>query len=155
MLLLLDIDGVMVPAKGWKSPELLDDGFPAFSMKATRALQLLLAENDLGIMLTSSHKSKYNLREWKNIFNNRGIHVESIQTLPGNFNNLSRMMEIINWFNVNSVNESFVIIDDDSSLNELPRFLKEHLVLTSPLVGLTEEHIEKIQSVLRRKFQPE
>ena len=33
MLLFLDIDGVMVPAKGWKSPELLNDGFPAFSSR--------------------------------------------------------------------------------------------------------------------------
>jgi hypothetical protein len=30
MLIFLDIDGVMVCVKGWKSPELLNDGFPAF-----------------------------------------------------------------------------------------------------------------------------
>ena len=33
MLFFLDIDGVMVPAKGWKSPEFLDDGFPAFNIR--------------------------------------------------------------------------------------------------------------------------
>ena len=38
MLLFLDIDGVMVPAKGWKSAELLEDGFPVFSTKATEIL---------------------------------------------------------------------------------------------------------------------
>jgi hypothetical protein len=45
MLLFLDIDGVMVPAKSWKNPELLNDGFPAFSSKASNALQHLISEN--------------------------------------------------------------------------------------------------------------
>jgi hypothetical protein len=31
MLIFLDIDGVMVPAKSWERPVLLKDGFPAFS----------------------------------------------------------------------------------------------------------------------------
>ena len=45
MLIFLDIDGVMVPAKSWKSPELLDDGFPEFSSAATRVLNLIISEN--------------------------------------------------------------------------------------------------------------
>ncbi|MDI3318583.1 HAD domain-containing protein [Pinibacter soli] len=43
MLIFLDIDGVMVPAKGWKAPEMLSDGFPAFSNKATNALRNLVS----------------------------------------------------------------------------------------------------------------
>jgi hypothetical protein len=45
MLIFLDIDGVMVPAKGWKSPELPDDWFPAFSDTASRVLQNLVSED--------------------------------------------------------------------------------------------------------------
>lgn len=153
MLLFLDIDGVMVPAKGWKSPEILNDGFFAFSAKATHALQSLISENAT-IMLTTSHKSKFSIEEWKSIFKNRGINIERIKSLSENFNNLSRKDEIVNWFNVNSVNEEFVIVDDDKSLNELPNFLKENLVQTSPYVGLTEEHLEAIQSVLHKQLQP-
>ena len=52
MLYFLDIDGVMVPAEAWKSPELLNDGFPAFSSKATSTLQHLLSEDDI-VMLTT------------------------------------------------------------------------------------------------------
>lgn len=44
MLLFLDIDGVMVPAKSWERPALLDDGFPAFSSKTIAALQRLIFE---------------------------------------------------------------------------------------------------------------
>jgi hypothetical protein len=149
MLFFLDIDGVMVPAKGWKSPEFLNDGFPAFSSKAIITLQNLISNEDT-ILLTTSHKAKFSIEEWKNIFKNRGINIENIRALPENLNNLSRKDEIINWFNVNSIDEDFVIIDDDKSLNELPDFIKENLVQTSPYIGLTEEHCEAIKSVSRK-----
>jgi hypothetical protein len=153
MLFLLDIDGVMVPAKSWKSPEFLNDDFPAFSNKATTALQQSISVGDT-IVLTTSHKANFTIEEWKSIFNNRGIVIEKIISLPNNLNGLSRKDEIANWFNVNSIEENFVIIDDDKSLNELPVFLKANLVQTSPIVGLTEEHVPIIKSILSKDFQP-
>ncbi|MFZ6024317.1 MAG: hypothetical protein ACOYVG_07650 [Bacteroidota bacterium] len=54
MLFFLDIHGVMVPAKSWKAPECLHDGFPAFSTRASRTLQQMMAEEDT-VMLTTSH----------------------------------------------------------------------------------------------------
>ncbi|MEO6830585.1 MAG: HAD domain-containing protein [Chitinophagaceae bacterium] len=153
MLLFLDIDGVMVPAKAWKSPEFLQDGFPAFSTKATIALQRLISKEDT-VILTTSHKAKYNIEEWKTIFESRGINLEKMKSLPENLKNLSRKDEIINWFHVNDVHEEFVIIDDDKSLNDLPLFLKENLILTSPYIGLTEEHVEAIKSISHNGFHP-
>jgi hypothetical protein len=153
VLIFLDIDGVMVPAKSWKSPEFLNDGFPAFSGRAIIALQCLISK-DVTIILTTSHKGKFSIEEWRSIFKNRGINIEKIKALPENQNNLCRKDEIINWFNANNVNEDFVIIDDDNSLNELPDFLKEHLVQTSPYIGLTEEHVEVIKSMPHRGLQP-
>lgn len=152
MLFFLDIDGVMVPAKGWKSPEFLNDGFPAFSKKAIQTLQKLISEKDT-VMLTTSHKSKFSIEEWKNIFKNRGINVEKMKTLPANISNLSRKDEIVNWFSGNSVDDNFVIIDDDKSLNDLPDFLKDNLIQTSSHVGLTEEHYEPIKFVSQIKLQ--
>ena len=149
MLFFLDIDGVMVPAKGWKSPEFLNDGFPAFSSKATYTLQNLLSEEDT-VMLTTSHKSKFSLEEWRSIFKNRGISIKKIKSLPENFNNLSRKEEIVNWFSINNIDEDFVIIDDDKSLNELPDFLKKNLIQTSPYIGLTEEHSGTIKSISQK-----
>ena len=67
MLILLDIDGVMVPAKSWKRPEFLNDGFFAFSSDATSALQKIISETSADILLTTSHKSKYTIQEWKNV----------------------------------------------------------------------------------------
>ena len=150
MILFLDIDGVMVPAKAWKSPEFLNDGFPAFSSKAISTLQHLISD-DVTVMLTSSHKSKFSIEEWKSIFKNRGINIEKIKVLSENFNNLNRKDEILNWFDLNNDHEDFIIIDDDKSLNELPVFFKARLVQTSPYIGLTEEHLEVIKSIFNSK----
>jgi hypothetical protein len=153
MLLFLDIDGVMVPAKGWKSPELLEDEFPAFSTKATSILQALISDS-VTVMLTTSHKSKFSIEEWKEIFKKRGIYIKKIKVLPPNNNNISRKDEIVNWFNVNNVEEGFVIIDDDKSLNDLPAFLKENFIQTSPFIGLTEVQAEAIKSIIQKELHP-
>lgn len=142
MLILLDIDGVLVPAKAWKNPELLSDGFPAFDEKACKVLQQLLSDGDT-IVLTSSHKSNYSIEEWKQIFRKRGISTENITRLEENVENLSRKDEIVHWLNTGAVKEDFIIIDDDKSLNALPTALKRKLVLTSPYVGLTQQHLEE------------
>ncbi len=153
MLIFLDIDGVMIPAKGWQSLEVMDDGFPAFSARATHALRQLLAE-DVTVILTTSHKDRFTLTEWKQIFSNRNIHISKLKSLPGNGPNLNRKQEIENWFHLNIPEEDFVILDDDKSLNELPERLKHNLVQTSSHIGLTEEHVVNICSILNREIAP-
>ncbi|WP_240622631.1 HAD domain-containing protein [Flavobacterium crocinum] len=149
---MLDIDGVMVPANSWKRPEFLNDGFPAFSSKATCALQRIIAETSADILLTTSHKSKYSISEWNEIFKLRGINVNDIARLSENLTHLSRKEEILNWYNIKNNPENFVIIDDDKSLNGLTPFLKSKLVLTSPMVGLTDELASEAISILKEEF---
>jgi hypothetical protein len=144
----LDIDGVMVPAKSWKSPELLNDGFLAFSSQSVNVLKRFI-EEQLIIVLTSSHKSNYSTEEWKVIFKLRGLQVFNVECLIENVNNLSRLEEVVNWFVANDTPEKFVIIDDDKSLNSLPEELKNHLVQTSSTLGLVERHVEEIQLILK------
>lgn len=151
MLIFLDIDGVMVPAKSWKKPELLNDGFPVFSNTATHVLQSLISE-DTTVMLTTSHKSTYTVDQWKDIFSNRGIQVDNIQTIGDNTAHLSRKDEIVNWFNANPVKEGFVILDDDTSLYGLPDSLKKNLVVTGSMVGLTEEHLQKATDIIQEQL---
>jgi hypothetical protein len=143
MLIFLDIDGVMVPAKSWKSPEMLEDGFPAFSFTATHALRQLIS-NNVTIMLTTSHKSNFTIQEWMTIFKNRGIDIPVLRTLPENKTMISRKDEILRWFNQHPNEEDFLIIDDDSSLNDLPSNLKKYLIQPSPLIGLSEEHLKAL-----------
>lgn len=150
MLLFLDIDGVMVPAKSWERPMLLSDGFPAFSDQAVLALQRILTP-DVTVILTTSHKSRFSIEQWKVLFNNRGLEIHHLRKLNENPLGSSRMVELINWFNLNAVVEDFIIIDDDKSLNALPPFLKERFILTSAAIGLTEAHLAEIQSILMAK----
>jgi len=150
MLIFLDIDGVMVPAKSWISPELLDDGFPAFSVSASLALRQLIAKN-VTVMLTTSHKSNFTIQQWHSIFKKRGIEIPLLKSLPENKTMLSRKDEILKWFNQNPIDEEFLIIDDDSSLNDLPINLKKHLIQTSPYIGLSEDHLRQLKLMVATK----
>ena len=149
MLIFLDIDGVMVPAKSWQQPEILEDGFVAFSSKAVQVLKEVLSQNtNATIMLTTSHKSRFSHSEWKDIFQRRGLNVNQLKSLVENTELLSRKEELLNWFNTNEIHEDFIIIDDDKSLNDLPKFFKDRLILTSSLIGLNASHRDDIQAIV-------
>ena len=117
MLVFLDIDGVMVSAMSWESPQLLSDGFYKFNDRAVRVLQNLISE-DTTVMLTTSHKSRYSVEEWKNIFSLRWIEVNNLGKLDDNVSNRSRKEEILSWVNVNGVPNNFIILDDDKVLKK-------------------------------------
>jgi len=149
MLVFLDIDGVMAPAKSWQRPDMLEDGFVEFSAKATRVLQDLLDQfTDSTIILTTSHKSRFSLSQWRAIFERRGLRVHEIKSLNDNTDFQSRKDEILNWLDLNDIQEDFIIIDDDKSLNDLPKFYKDRLVLTNTLIGLNEGHWAQIQAIV-------
>ena len=127
----------MVRASSWKRTDQLSDGFAAFDSRAVANLLRIISQTGVDtIVLTTSHKSNYTLSQWREIFIERSINV-FIEKLEDNHSNLSRKDEVLNWIEYN-FDECFVIIDDDKSLNELPSYYKEKLVLTSPMVGLNE-----------------
>jgi|LakMenE01Jun11ns_1017448.scaffolds.fasta_scaffold9904459_4 16S rRNA C1402 (ribose-2'-O) methylase RsmI len=144
MLIFLDIDGVMVQAAGWKAPPNLVDGIPTFNQKAISALKSLIS-NDTTVVLTTSHRARFTIDMWKKIFERRGLKIDKLLTLSVNHDFKKRKDEILEWLNTHDVETDFVIIDDDTSLNSLPKDLKEHLIITSPLVGLTPEHISNFR----------
>ena len=148
MLILLDIDGVMVPNNNWKRPEFENDGFPRFSSRATNSLQRIISETGAGILLTTSHKSNYPISEWRNIFSSRGLGNVNIQKLNTNTLELNRKEELLRWWN-NRNEDHFVIIDDDKTLNSLPPQIKAKLVQPSATVGLNEELADTAIEILR------
>lgn len=154
MLVYLDIDGVMVPANSWKRPEILEDGFPSFSRRAIDALNRIISTTGADIILTTSHKSKYSLNDWKQIFKKRNINYNKIKRLSENRNYLDRKEELLNHFNRNLVDEDFIIIDDDKSLNGLPFYLKERLVQTNGGIGLTSDLASEAINKLTQNLTP-
>lgn len=143
MLLYLDIDGVMVPANSWRQPVFLEDGFPEFSARSVKALNNLIASTNASIVLTTSHKHKYSVNQWGQLFKRRQIAVGGIMRLPENTQHLNRREELLQYFNTRKVTDDFLIIDDDKSLNALPPYLKNRLLQTSASVGLTEALAEE------------
>jgi hypothetical protein len=152
MFIFLDIDGVMVPAKSWESPPMLSDGFYKFSERAARVLQRFITD-DTTVILTTSHKSRFTINEWKKIFSLRGIKVNKMSKLNHHVSSINRKEEILNWINAHGVPNNFIILDDDKSLNALPAFLKERLILTSSTVGLTDLHTDEIKSKIKKQIQ--
>lgn len=77
----MDIDGVMVPAFNWKPVELHEDGFYKFNFLAQKHLDWLLEKTSATIILTTSHRTRYDSIEWKKLFDNRFSNANEIQTL--------------------------------------------------------------------------
>jgi len=151
MIIFLDIDGVMVVAKSWQKMEILHDGFPAFSKNSIATLQKIL-DKKVKIIITSSHKSKFSIEELKCIFLNRGLKIDELQKLPDNNSFLSRKDEITRWLGQNQINEDFVIIDDDSSLYDLPDTIKRFLIHTNPTIGLIPDHLNQLRDLFENSL---
>lgn len=148
---MLDIDGVMIPAKPWQSYEIESDGFGMFNPKAVEGLNRIIgASTNPEILLSTSHKHSFTLDEWQSVFEKRGVQNVNISKLPTNSLEISRIDELKSWIS-SRLDEPFLILDDDKGLNEFSNEFKEkHVVLTSASVGLnrssTDEAISKIQS---------
>ncbi|MBN8694097.1 MAG: hypothetical protein J0L69_12955 [Bacteroidetes bacterium] len=151
MIILLDIDGVMVTTPSWKPTEDMPDGFPNFKFNAIISLNLILEETNAKIVLTTTHKGRFNQRKWKEIFLSRKIRLKSIDKIQEpeyyNASGSDRLSEIMEWVRTNNT-DKYVIIDDDKRLNGLPKNIKKHLVLIDPLIGLTQDDAEKAISIL-------
>ncbi|MBC7382895.1 MAG: hypothetical protein H7296_07845 [Bacteroidia bacterium] len=148
MIVLLDIDGVMVSGASWKLPKILADGFADFNPKAVSNLQKIISTTKATIVLTTSHKSRFSGKEWGDIFKKRGINANIKKLHSNSALSQNRKEEILKWVQENANEELFVIIDDDKSLNALPKSIKEKLVLVSSLIGLNEDSARQAIDIL-------
>lgn len=155
--ILLDIDGVMISAASWKPLDVHPDGFYRFSDQAGKYLDWLMMKTAASIILTSTHRTLYDRHEWKNIFGGRFHHVQEVQTLDDfhlPFNITNRLDEVLQWAATYGKNQPYVIIDDDSSLQNLPHPVKENWVKTQPLIGLNKETADMAFRILSKNRQP-
>ncbi|HCM33458.1 MAG TPA: hypothetical protein DF603_04810 [Chryseobacterium sp.] len=144
MKVFLDIDGVMVHANPYKKVDMEEDGFYKFNKNAVDAINSI-DYKEIGIILSTSHRFRFNIQAWKNIFSRRNIKFKEISIIDLKLDsNLSRKEEIEKWINYNKINlNDLIIIDDDKSLNGLPENLKKRLVLTDPYIGLKDAMVIK------------
>jgi len=141
MKFFLDIDGVMVHANPHRKVEMEEDGFYKFNSVAVQVLKSVLMTTKDELILSTSHRFRYNLRQWRAIFRARGLSMKKISILNLPLETKSnRRLEIMQWIIEKHLEPSdLVIIDDDKSLNELPVYLKDRFVLTNSYIGLNED----------------
>ncbi|PWN70667.1 hypothetical protein C1631_011980 [Chryseobacterium phosphatilyticum] len=144
MRLFLDIDGVMVHANPYKKVDMGEDGFYKFN---ANAIDVINSIDDLEIILSTSHRFRFDIQEWKNIFQRRNIKFKEISIMNLKLDSkFSRREEIEKWINDNKIDpDDLIIIDDDKSLNGLPDNLKRRLILTDPYIGLNNAALQNLQ----------
>lgn len=99
MKILLDIDGVMIPAKSWQSYEVGFDGFGLFNKIAVENLNKIISLcHHPEIVLTTSHKNRFTVDQWTEIFQNRGVSIGKISKLEADSLEMSRKEEIYTWY---------------------------------------------------------
>ena len=57
----------------------------------------------------------------------------------------------MNWVNTSNELPDFVIIDDDKSLNGLPKFVKNKLIQTNASIGLTIELVNEALEIIAKE----
>lgn len=127
----------MVHANPSKKVDFEDDGFYKFNIEAVDAINKFdNPKNE--IILSTSHRFRYNKRKWRKIFIRRGINIHKISIINLNLEHSNtRRMEIENWITIKKITpDKFIIIDDDKSLNGLNHLYKSRLLLTNSYLGL-------------------
>ena len=150
MKILLDFDGVMITTPTWRAVASLEDGFMAFNESCVENLARILAITQADIVLTTTHRIHYSETQWRQLLHNRRIMTNKITKVnqAKTFAELSiRHTEVLRWVNTNP-NETYVIIDDDKSLRELPLEIKSRWVETDFYVGFTMLDSERAVDIL-------
>ena len=141
-LLFLDIDGVLTSNETISRKELLY----TFSASCVGALNRILRDIKVKIILTSSWRTVFDAEKQNQIFRENGI----IQ-LPGgqtnDFGYENRSLEIQDYLSKRKV-ENYIILDD-MKINGF----EGHFVLVNPSTGLTENDVEKVNRILGNLFK--
>ncbi|WP_294250477.1 HAD domain-containing protein [uncultured Chryseobacterium sp.] len=150
MKIFLDIDGVMVHNNPYKKVDMEEDGFYTFNTAAVEVINSF-TDDDIEIVLSTSHRFRFDIQEWKDIFQRRNIKCKEISIIDLELNSkVSRKEEIEKWIEENKIDhDDVLIIDDDKSLNGLSENLKRRLILTDPYIGLNKAVLQNFQFLSR------
>lgn len=148
MKVFLDIDGVMVHGNPHKKVEIAEDGFYVFMTKAIEVFNQINTEE---IILSTSHKNRFEIDEWTDMFKRRGLRFSKISKIMNNSLYSSRREDIENHIKTFNMNISdIIIIDDDKSLHSLNTHLKERVVITSSYRGLGDYELGIIAKIMEK-----
>lgn len=153
LVILLDFDGVMITTQPWRKLEILEDGFIAFNLNAANNLARIIKETNASIVLTTTHRIRFNTRQWTDLFTKRGLYIKCISLI--NETQLvsemkDRATEVKEWIEKNGLNVDYIIIDDDSTLHNLPLKIKQRWVKTDSIIGLDISATNKVLQLVNK-----
>ena len=150
-IVILDLDGVLITTPSWKADEVHEDGYSSFNEIAVHNLNTLLKNmSNAELWLSSSRRRTKTLDEFRLIFLNRGINFKLKGYLPGaERHNVSRYEEIRAFLSHERM-KNYLILDDDSSLENLLPEQKRNWVKTKPLLGFDGEKLDEALKILEQ-----
>lgn len=147
LTIILDLDGVLITTPPWKADELHADGYSAFNQSCVDCFNQLLDGLDADIWLISTRRKGKTLSEMQAIFQARGILAPLVGLVPVYHDQMNRKDEALTFIRENNL-QHYLIIDDNTLLNRLPREMKQRLVTTRYLMGFNEGKLLEAREVL-------
>lgn len=142
LTIILDLDGVLITTPPWKKDDIDSDGYSMFNTECVERFNKLLKSLESQIWLSSTRRAHKTLEEFNLIFQHRNIHTPIAGFLPIEEKPCTRKEEIVRFIETNKLS-SYLIIDDDKSLNDLDENMKNRLVLTEFLKGFDQNALKK------------
>lgn len=148
--LILDLDGVLITTPSWKADEIDFDNYSKFNSLCTENLNTLLSLYDFDIWLISTRRTVKTLKEFNEIFKNRNINQKISGFVPQQDEVKSRKEEV-QFFIESQQPKSYIIIDDDKTLNGLNEELKSNLIHTELMRGFNDEKLKEAKKIMENK----
>lgn len=155
-VIFLDIDGVL---NGDDSPPLFSEGWPLSHLETHLIEKInkiadtldLTDESKTKIVISSSWRVRFSYTELVEMLKEKGLRVEVIDVTPRIIPRkmsvyIRRGQEIKEWLHTTrEIIEKFVIIDDDSDMEDL----KPRLIRTDYRIGITDRDVDRAIQMLK------
>lgn len=145
--IILDLDGVLITTPPWQQDAMHADGYSDFNAHCVDCLNVLTSELGAEIWLISTRRKGKTLSEFQAIFQARGILAPLVGMVPVYSDDMNRKDEALTFIRENNL-QHYLIIDDNTLLRQLPRDMKNRLVITQYLKGFNEEMLQEARKVL-------
>ncbi len=127
-VIFIDIDGVLI------NDGFNQNGLTQFNPELVENLNILTNKLNANLVVSSSWKHEYTLKELKKIFKRNGVFARVIDVTP-NLEPGQRGEEIYNWLTEHEQFISYLVIDDD--VWDIPEWIPEHrFVQVNSMKGL-------------------
>lgn len=138
-VIILDLDGVLITTPPWRRDELDIDNYSKFNEIAIANFNMLKNDLNFELWLISDRRRGKTLEQFNEIFKNRNINKQLDGMVPM-YGYISRREELQKFISENKI-ENYIIIDDDSSLDELED--KDFWIKTKSLTGFGKEELNE------------